>query len=452
MLKLIKWVVVLVLFFLGFAYYQKTFAESPAVIALPPAPLYCQHVNLSNNLWRGNYFNNYGQVRSLQNFLAKYYGVNLNSTGYYGSSTKYYVTKFQRDMGISPTGGVGPITRAKMQNLCNNVVVGGDRDQYGCIGSAGYSWCADKNKCIRPWEESCSNVTDTQGGSNCKVWYDGCNTCSRSYPGGPMMCTMMACIQGGTAEWIAAHQPVCREYFTNTSQAPVIKSFTGPTQLQVNQIGTWKIDASIFNNQSLTYNITWGDEIYEAAKTTMAAASISSVVVQNTTFEHKYTRAGNFTVTIVVTAQNGQTAKTTSTVNVVDVVATGDTPSCKSFYDGCNTCTRSYVGGPQACTRMYCIWNAPSKCNEYFPATNTQCTDAGISYNEGQSKSCIYQNGYPVCIADAAYVCRSGTWKIEGGLPTPQPLPVCTADAKQCPNGTWVGRTGPNCTFVCPAY
>lgn len=27
---------------------------------------------------------------------------------------------------------------------------------------------------------------------------------------------------------------------------------------------------------------------------------------------------------------------------------------------------------------------------------------------------------------------------------------VCTADAYQCPDGTWVGRTGPNCEFVCP--
>lgn len=27
---------------------------------------------------------------------------------------------------------------------------------------------------------------------------------------------------------------------------------------------------------------------------------------------------------------------------------------------------------------------------------------------------------------------------------------VCTADAIQCPDGSWVGRSGPNCYFVCP--
>jgi hypothetical protein len=34
--------------------------------------------------------------------------------------------------------------------------VGGDRDEHGCIGSAEYSWCEDKKKCLRPWEEPCT--------------------------------------------------------------------------------------------------------------------------------------------------------------------------------------------------------------------------------------------------------------------------------------------------------
>lgn len=31
-------------------------------------------------------------------------------------------------------------------------VVGNDRDAHGCIGSAGYAWCARENACVRPWE------------------------------------------------------------------------------------------------------------------------------------------------------------------------------------------------------------------------------------------------------------------------------------------------------------
>lgn len=34
-------------------------------------------------------------------------------------------------------------------------IVGGDADEHGCIGSAGYTWCEAKQKCLREWEEPC---------------------------------------------------------------------------------------------------------------------------------------------------------------------------------------------------------------------------------------------------------------------------------------------------------
>jgi len=42
-----------------------------------------------------------------------------------------------------------------------STIVGGDRDIHGCIGSAGYSWCQVKNKCLRVWEEKCE-VTNNE--------------------------------------------------------------------------------------------------------------------------------------------------------------------------------------------------------------------------------------------------------------------------------------------------
>jgi len=35
-------------------------------------------------------------------------------------------------------------------------IVGNDKDIHGCIGSAGYSWCDAKQKCLRSWEENCT--------------------------------------------------------------------------------------------------------------------------------------------------------------------------------------------------------------------------------------------------------------------------------------------------------
>jgi hypothetical protein len=56
----------------------------------------------------------------------------------------------------------------ELQNKVNNLtpsastttgqIVGNDRDAHGCIGSAGYSWCEAKQKCLRPWEETCTTT------------------------------------------------------------------------------------------------------------------------------------------------------------------------------------------------------------------------------------------------------------------------------------------------------
>ena len=40
-------------------------------------------------------------------------------------------------------------------------IVGGDKDEHGCIGSAGYSWCEAKQKCLRVWEEACTGNNGT---------------------------------------------------------------------------------------------------------------------------------------------------------------------------------------------------------------------------------------------------------------------------------------------------
>lgn len=43
----------------------------------------------------------------------------------------------------------------------STTIVGGDKDIHGCIGSAGYSWCEVKSKCLRVWEEKCEEATTT---------------------------------------------------------------------------------------------------------------------------------------------------------------------------------------------------------------------------------------------------------------------------------------------------
>jgi len=37
----------------------------------------------------------------------------------------------------------------------NRPPVGNDRDKHGCLISGGYKWCHSKQRCLKPWEESC---------------------------------------------------------------------------------------------------------------------------------------------------------------------------------------------------------------------------------------------------------------------------------------------------------
>ena len=37
-------------------------------------------------------------------------------------------------------------------------LVGGDKDEHGCIGSAGYTWDETKQECVRVWEEEMKEV------------------------------------------------------------------------------------------------------------------------------------------------------------------------------------------------------------------------------------------------------------------------------------------------------
>ncbi len=40
----------------------------------------------------------------------------------------------------------------------NGNIVGNDNDEHGCKASAGYSWCGVLQKCLRTWEENCTNA------------------------------------------------------------------------------------------------------------------------------------------------------------------------------------------------------------------------------------------------------------------------------------------------------
>jgi len=48
------------------------------------------------------------------------------------------------------------IALALLASGCTAPIIGGQKDEHGCLIAAGYSWCDAKQKCIRFFEENCT--------------------------------------------------------------------------------------------------------------------------------------------------------------------------------------------------------------------------------------------------------------------------------------------------------
>lgn len=92
--------------------YTSTGVSTTVGSSFTVAPQYCPQ--LYGNLGFGS---RGAQVSALQQYLNARYG-NQSVTGYFGAATRLNVIRLQSELGISPVGSVGPITRGKLQQLC----------------------------------------------------------------------------------------------------------------------------------------------------------------------------------------------------------------------------------------------------------------------------------------------------------------------------------------------
>jgi len=136
----------------------------------------------------------------------------------------------------------------------------------------------------------------------------------------------------------------CTAYFDETAnRPPVISGFSGPVQLNLNEVGTWEIRASDPENGRLSYSIEWGDEWYvrNAAGSFGPTASIQ----QDTSFTHAYEIAGTYTVRVMVRDAEGKEVRASATVKVastayctkeyVPVCGQPPEPACRRSIPAC---------------------------------------------------------------------------------------------------------------------
>ena len=214
------------------------------------------------------------------------------------------------------------------------------------------------------------------------------------------MCTMRACF--------AAGKGYCSIYFNtqaSVNKPPVISGISGPTTLSINASGTWTVRASDPESDNLSYSVMWGDE--QLPNALSAGVSPNHAFVQTTTFTHTYSTAGTYAVTITVQDNSGGSARSSVSVRVSD-----SDISCTAEY-------APMCGQPPepACRR------ATPACMLPTPGPRTYSNQCEL---QKAGATLLYQGS-----------CQDS-------------IVACTADAMMCPNGSYVGRTGPNCQFVCP--
>ncbi|MDO8524364.1 MAG: peptidoglycan-binding domain-containing protein [bacterium] len=168
-----------------------------------------------------------------------------------------------------------------------------------CTDSDGYKNFSTKGKAFgrlmgetKWWEDYCVS-TNTVYDFTCKTNVDSTSNSIDAVADSyvcPNGCSNGACIASS-----AGNLP------------PVIDGVTAPTQLKVNEQGTWVIRAHDPENGYLNYSVNWGD-----------TGSASGQSIQTNTLQHSYSKAGTYTITITITDDKNKSTNTSSTVKVVE--------------------------------------------------------------------------------------------------------------------------------------
>ncbi len=153
-------------------------------------------------------------------------------------------------------------------------MVGNDTDAHGCKASAGYSWCAELNKCIRPWEENCTTAVmpgsdRDEHGCIPSAGYQWCESSQKCYRSFEENCTELlvgndsdehGCKASAGYTWCENKQKCIRSWEENcTSSAlePKAREFCGQENI-----------AAVFvcgpNIRTVTKLIGGGSTIYDA--------------------------------------------------------------------------------------------------------------------------------------------------------------------------------------------
>lgn len=407
-------------------------------------------------------------VRSLQEFLYENKFLTVQPTGYFGALTADAVKRWQAQEGVSAIGSFGPLSRERIKMWCSGFV---NTERFSASPSRGD---APLSVTFSTWlpafrVNTISYSIDFGDGTNeraadCPAPADACT--------GPGQNTHTYASNGtytATLNKITDPCPDDGDPSTPRCLAAIHSEVVARAQVMVGMIACTKEYKPVCGGKQVVcitapcnpIPTTYGN------RCTMEADGAS------------YLYAGE------CRAENP-----------------ADDPQCKAWFDGCNSCARQNPGDPAACTLKYCApgntqkpyctarfdqsgnkppvisgFSGPSTLSEDATGTWTiKASDpegGSLSYQVWWGDENIYAPNYTTAASAQEFTqsttfthayANPGTYTISitvhdsnGGEARSSATvrvggsggAICTADAMQCPNGEWVGRSGPNCQFVC---
>lgn len=179
----------------------------------------------------------------------------------------------------------------------------------------------------------------TEDWSKCKVLFDGCNTCRRSQPGGPLACTRMLCRKFGDVE-----KKECRAWFSDDEPTLLVKAARKPT-----------IDYVVEPAPQQAAENEQGPSIFPRRPIVDAKPPAGCKFWFDGCNKCRIMSGGRLACTKMACGERKE-PKCLAWEEPEPTIPAG----CKVWFDGCNTCNQ---GG--ACTEMYCVEREEPKCLEW---------------------------------------------------------------------------------------
>src|SRR3989344_3159274 len=429
-------------------------------------------------------------VWSVQDFLRQEGVFTLEPTGYFGSVTEYALQLWQAREGIVSSGkpsstgwgAVGSRTRLIIKNKCapQDGLQASPRTGVAPLtvtftakvpnsGGTGSTYTMDYGDGVQevvqplpgcdannPLAGKCEDKRTIQHTYTANGSYKA--TLTHNTPGG---CTPEAAAQGCLGP-PASHRVIGVATLIvgpiTATEAPIIASISAPSTLRVGQTCTWHVNTRIISGDT-TFSVIWGDE----SVLQQIQAYASSTVQNHATFTHAYANAGTYTPRFTATNPKGSTSAGYPVViggvggggggggggniSFSAFPTSGAAPLTVAFLVQSISLNGPYSinfgdGTSANVQKTPCTSTCPNV--DMINTSHTYTTSGTYTATLTDPGGCTPAAAAQGCLGPPATLLGSVTITVGTNSGN-----VCTRDAFQCPDGSFVGRTGLSCTFVC---